>query len=127
MNQSDGLNGIGQPKSPGTPLGRASGAQEAPRTEEQRAQQAHSSAAFRALLEKFETNAEELKKQADDLAGPEGLKKAVSSARRSINEALVVGGDLLEAYRAAQQQNTGEAPDAGAAHTRPEEGPRGGR
>ena len=54
----------------------------------------------------------------------QALKEAVSSARRSIDQAVVLGGDLLEAYRASQQRDSG--PETGA--EQPDfDGPGGGR
>ncbi|MEE2939852.1 MAG: hypothetical protein VX460_05660 [Planctomycetota bacterium] len=92
----------------GASVGRAAGpAPGAGAEEAQRAAESRTSAVFRALLEKFEANAEELRKRTDDLADPQALKEAVSSARRSIDQAVVLGGDLLEAYRASQQRDSG--------------------
>ena len=113
---------------PGGPQGAPPGGVEArggPSNEAQRAQEAQASAAFRALLEKFEANAEELERRAESLEGPESLKEAVSSARRSVNEALNLGSDLLEAYRAAQQRSSG--PEEGSQDNHSEKSPRGGR
>lgn len=125
MMTQEGLDRLGPAASVGASVGRAAGPPPgSPAGEAREAQESQTSAAFRALLEKFEANAEELRKRTDDLADPQALKEAVSSARRSINEAVVLGGDLLEAYRAAQQR--GSAPENGANQLHPE-GPGGGR
>ena len=125
MMTQEGLDRLG----PGAPVGASAGrvAGPAPGTEAEEAQRAEESragAAFRALLEKFEANAEELRKRTDDLADPQALKEAVSSARRSIDQAVVLGGDLLEAYRASQQRGSG--PETGAEQS-DFDGPGGGR
>lgn len=124
MSTHDGIDRLGlggaRPQGPQGAQARGGATNEA-----QRAQEAQASAAFRALLERFEANAEELNRHADALEGPESLKEAVSSARRSVHEAMVLGSDLLEAYRAAQQRSS--APDEGSRTQTPKEGPGGGR
>lgn len=68
---------------------------------------AESGAAFRALLERLEQNAEALDRATAELNDPAGLGQAVENARVSVEEALALGSDLLEAFRAAQQQAAG--------------------
>lgn len=125
MMTQEGLDRLTPGAPVGASVGHAAGPVQGPRAEEaRRAEESSASAAFRALLEKFEANAEELRKRTDDLADPQALKEAVSSARRSIDQAVVLGGDLLEAYRAAQQRGPG--PDHGADQHQ-SDGPGGGR
>lgn len=125
MMTREGLERLAPGAAVGASVGRAAGPAPGTRAEEaQRAAESRSSAAFRALLEKFEANAEDLRKRTDDLADPQALKEAVSSARRSIDQAVVLGGDLLEAYRASQQRGSG--PEHGAEQS-DFDGPGGGR
>ncbi|MEC8511505.1 MAG: hypothetical protein VX015_05110 [Planctomycetota bacterium] len=125
MMTQEGLDRLGPGAAVGASPGRAAGPVPGARTDEaQRAEESRASAAFRALLEKFEANAEELRKRTDDLADPRALKEAVSSARRSIDQAVVLGGDLLEAYRASQQRGPGPEIGADQHHS---DGPGGGR
>ena len=58
--------------------------------------------AFEALLERLTSRAAELDERARTLAAPEELPAALDSARASLEDALKLGSDLLEAYRAAQ-------------------------
>ncbi len=125
MMTQEGLDRLTPGAPVGASVGHAAGPAQGSRAEEaRRAEESSASAAFRALLEKFEANAEELRKRTGDLADPQALKEAVSSARRSIDQAVVLGGDLLEAYRAAQQRGPG--PDRGADQHQTD-GPGGGR
>lgn len=66
------------------------------------AQSAAAGAAFRALLERLEQSARELDEASDKIEDPRELGEAVQNARASVEEAVIAGGDLLEAYRAAQ-------------------------
>ena len=59
--------------------------------------------AFRVLLDRLSESAQELRQQAAGLSKPEHLAGAVDSARESLNEALSLGDQLLEAWRAEQQ------------------------
>lgn len=65
-------------------------------------------AAFRALLERLERSAMDLSAASDSIDDPRQLGEAVKTARTSVEEALLAGGDLLEAYRAAQAQDASE-------------------
>lgn len=58
-------------------------------------------AAFRALLEKMEQSAHQLRRASESLDSPAQLGPAVESARHSVEQALTLGSDLLEAFRAA--------------------------
>jgi hypothetical protein len=59
--------------------------------------------AFEALLERLEARAAELEEKSNTLAEPEQLPEAVDAARASLEEALRLGEELLEAYRAARR------------------------
>ena len=59
--------------------------------------------AFEALLERLEARAAELQEKSKTLAGPAELPGAVDTARVSLEEALQLGRELLEAYHAARQ------------------------
>ena len=65
-------------------------------------------AAFRALLERLERSAMDLNVASDSIDDPRQLGEAVKTARVSVEEALLAGDDLLEAYRAAQAQGSTE-------------------
>lgn len=58
--------------------------------------------AFEALLERLEARAAELQEKSKTLSGPAELPGAVDAARVSLEEALHLGEELLEAYRAAR-------------------------
>jgi hypothetical protein len=58
--------------------------------------------AFEALLERLEAHASELQEKSKALSGPAELPGAVDTARVSLEEALHLGEELLEAYRAAR-------------------------
>ena len=60
--------------------------------------------AFRALLERLEKSAKDLDAASLSIDHPRQLGEAVETARASVEEALLAGSDLLEAYRAAQAQ-----------------------
>jgi hypothetical protein len=60
--------------------------------------------AFEALLERLEARAAELEERSRTLARPEELPGAVDAARASLADALELGAELLEAYRAAAQR-----------------------
>ncbi len=62
-------------------------------------------AAFKTLLEKLENEARDLR-QASEGLGPAELSGAVDRARSSLDDALSLGDQLLEAYRASQHQRT---------------------
>ena len=66
------------------------------------------SAAFRALLERLEHQAAELRANEADVRDARGLSEAAESARASFEGALALGRDLLEAFTQANLN-----PDAG--------------
>jgi Skp family chaperone for outer membrane proteins len=61
------------------------------------------SPAFEALLERLTARAAEVEEKSKTLASPGELPEALDAARASLADALKLGGDLLEAFRAAQQ------------------------
>lgn len=83
-------------------LGGVSNAAVSPPIQDVRKSGAEGSAAFRALLEKFEAGAKALDEASRAVDDPRTLGEAVRGSRESVQEALLVGSDLLEAYRAAQ-------------------------
>ena len=89
------------------PLDRAGAASSAPKAKETAA----GGAAFRALLDDLQAKAQKLREDGKAVDGPADLAGAVETARESIAGALSLSDQLLEAYRAAQQQE--QADDAG--------------
>ena len=69
-----------------------------------------SGAAFKALLGRLEENAAALHRASESIDDPKQLGAVVENARVSVEEALTLGSDLLEAFRAAQQRAAGAAP-----------------
>ena len=61
-------------------------------------------AAFKALLERLEDETRRLTEASDGVNGARDLAGAVDVARESIAEAMQLGDELLEAYRAARQR-----------------------
>lgn len=59
--------------------------------------------AFEALLERLEARAAELQEKSKTLSGPSELPGALDVARVSLEEALHLGEELLEAYHAARR------------------------
>jgi hypothetical protein len=59
--------------------------------------------AFEALLERLTASAAELEQKSKALSGPDELPAAMDTARASLEQALELGRELLEAYRAAQR------------------------
>jgi hypothetical protein len=62
--------------------------------------------AFRALLDKLEHGAQGLTRASEVLDKPEQLAGAVDRARATLDDALSLGDQLLEAFRAANQAGT---------------------
>ncbi len=89
------------------PLAGASAPSSAPKAKET----AGGGAAFRALLDDLQEKAQKLREDGKAVEGPAELAGAVETARESIVGALSLSDQLLEAYRAAQQQD--QADDAG--------------
>ena len=79
-----------------------------------RAQQsdAKAGAAFRAVLERLEEKTRALGEASENLDDPSRLGDAVLSARASVEEAVSLGTDLIEAYRASTQRSTHKAQGA---------------
>jgi len=71
-------------------------------------------AAFRALLERLETQARELEVESRSIEGPKDLTGAVDRAHASLQDALSLGDRLLEAYRETLARNQA-APKPGSA------------
>jgi hypothetical protein len=69
---------------------------------------AKAGAAFKALLERLEEETRRLSQASEGVNGARDLAGAVDVARESIAEAIQLGDELLEAYRAARQR-----PDTG--------------
>lgn len=66
-------------------------------------------AAFRALLERLEKSARDLDAASESIEDPRQLGKAVMDARATVEEAVLAGSGLLEAYRAAQARASSES------------------
>ena len=60
---------------------------------------------FRAMLERLENRASDLAEKTEQVEGPDELGRAVDSARESLEEALSLKDQLLEAYRQAERQD----------------------
>ena len=73
--------------------------------------------AFRAVLERLEEKTRALGEASESLDDPSRLGDAVLSARASVEEAVSLGTDLIEAYRASTQRNEHKAPDADTDHS----------
>ena len=67
-------------------------------------------AAFRALLEKLAQSARDLDSASSSIDDPRQLGRVVEDARASVQEAVLLGTDLLEAYRAAQARAAAPGP-----------------
>ena len=65
---------------------------------------AASSPAFEALLERLTARAAELDTKSREVEGPEDLPGALDAARASLDDALTLGEQLLEAFQAAQRR-----------------------
>ncbi len=66
--------------------------------------------AFKALLEKLQQQAQSLHRESETIARPEELSDAVDLARSSLNDALSLSDQLLEAFREAVQNDGAESP-----------------
>ena len=69
-------------------------------------------AAFRAVLERLEEKTRALGEASERLDDPSRLGDAVLSARASVEEAVSLGTDLIEAYRASTQRSNHKAQGA---------------
>lgn len=66
--------------------------------------------AFQALLDKLQAKSRSLSQDSEKLEKPEQLSGAVDRARSTLNDALSLSDQLLEAYRqAAQGKDAGDA------------------
>ena len=59
--------------------------------------------AFEVLLERLSRRAAELEQRSQTFEAPEELPGVVDAARETLADAMALGNDLLEAYRAAQR------------------------
>jgi len=80
---------------------------------EQRGDSAVGGVAFRALLDKLETQAQDLKAQAGGVEGSEELAGAVGNAQESLEQALKLSNQLVEAFRQSLQQSNEDQADNG--------------
>ena len=64
-----------------------------------------SGAAFRALLERLEEHTRELEEKSQTLEDASGLAGAVDTARASLEDAVSLSDQLLEAFREANTQS----------------------
>jgi len=103
------MNAAGSPTPPGNPQ-RVTGALQgsAATNAARRPTGATDGAAFRALLEKLEQRADALGERSRSELTREDLPEAVDEARASMQEALRLSGELLEAWRQSLHQD-GEA------------------
>lgn len=63
-------------------------------------------AAFEALLEKLQLQANQIQQQGSQVQTSQQVVDAADAAKSSLDDALHLGDQLLEAYRAALHQNT---------------------
>lgn len=80
-----------------------------------------SGVAFRALLERLEARTQELEEKGRTLDDAAGLAGALSTARASLEDAVSLGDQLLEAYRESllQAEARPASPSPTAKETRP--------
>ena len=67
--------------------------------------------AFRVLLERLQVQAEALEEKSKGVDDPRQLTGAVDAARASLEDALSLGEELLEAFRKVQHQAPTDAQD----------------
>lgn len=67
------------------------------------------SPAFEVMLERLTARAAELEEKSKTLATPEELPEALDAARASLADALTLGEELLEAFRAQQHGPEGRS------------------
>jgi hypothetical protein len=77
----------------------------------QRAQGTPGDPAFHVLLERLSRSARELQENADAVERPQDLAGAVGRAKASLDDALSLGEELLEAWRAKQLNQNPEKSD----------------
>ncbi len=61
--------------------------------------------AFHVLLERLQARAQELEQSSADVTDPKRLAGAVDTARASLEDALSLSDQILEAFREVQQQS----------------------
>ena len=98
---------------PNGPKIRPSTAASAPASAPSGASSTSGGVAFRALIEKLESQAQALEREAANVAGPEDLAGAVDRAHASLQDALSLSDRLLEAYRESVQRRASEPPAPG--------------
>jgi len=76
----------------------------------QRSAEGQSGASFRALLEQLEQRADALEERSRSELQPEDLPEAVDEARASMQDALRLSTELLEAWRQSRHQDDGAIP-----------------
>ena len=76
----------------------------------QRPTEGQSGASFRALLEQLEQRADALEEKSRSELQPEDLPEAVDEARASMQDALRLSTELLEAWRQSRHQSDGATP-----------------
>lgn len=76
---------------------------------EKRSESTQGGVVFRALLEKLEVQAQELKNQAGGVEKADDLAGAVGQAQESLEQALSLSDRLVEAFRQSLQQERGGA------------------
>ena len=93
-------------------VGAVAAAQVAPSSSEtKKTAEPQGGAAFQALLEKLQQQAQNLQRDSETVARPEELSGAVDRAHSSLQDALSLSDRLLEAYREAMHNGgTGSAP-----------------
>lgn len=84
------------------PIDPASGGAPSSKISQASGAQTTQGAAFKALLEKLENKTRDLQEATDALTDPAQLADAVDHARTSLDDAVSLGDQLLEAYRAAR-------------------------
>ena len=88
--------GLGGPRGPG--------GLDAPQPASKTGLDTAGSVEFRLLLERLELRASDLAEETRGVDGPAELGRAVDTARASLEEALSLKDQLLEAYRQAERQ-----------------------
>ena len=76
----------------------------------QRSAEATDGTSFRALLEQLEQRADALEEKSRSELQPEDLPEAVDEARASMQDALRLSTELLEAWRQSRHQSDGAVP-----------------
>jgi hypothetical protein len=72
--------------------------------------EANEGPAFKALLDKLQQQARSLQAESETIARPEELSGAVDRARSSLDDALSLSDQLLEAFRETMHNDGAEGP-----------------